>query len=146
MITIDKQQQMELAFQIAKIAFKDKVDKGGKLYFEHLLRVAKPFEQEPHLYIIGILHDLLEDCPEWTEKALSCLFDKNIVDAIVLLTKLPNEDYFQRIDKINESSWATKVKLSDLKDNMDITRLKNLTEKDFKRLQKYLTAYKTLTK
>jgi hypothetical protein len=35
-----------------------------------------------------------------------------------------NRDYFEYIDRINQSSWATKVKISDLRDNMDITRLK----------------------
>ena len=37
------------------------------------------------------------------------------------------------------------VKIEDLKDNMDITRLKAITENDFERLSKYLKAYKILT-
>ena len=46
------------------------------------------------------------------------------------------DDY---IKKISLSVRATKIKLSDLKDNSDITRLKGLTKKDFDRLEKYLS-------
>ena len=70
---------------------------------------------------------------------------ENIVKTIDLLTRKENQDYFDYINQINESSWATKVKLSDLKDNMDITRLSDLGNKDFERLQKYLKAYNILS-
>jgi len=135
----------ELAFEIAKNAFQNKTDKGGKPYFEHLVRVAKRFKDDDFLYPIAMLHDLIEDCPEWNETSLRCLFSENIVSTIVVLTKKDNEDYFEYIDRINQSSWATKVKTSDLRDNMDITRLKNLNEKDCERLAKYLKAYRILT-
>ena len=135
----------ELAFEIAKNAFQNKTDKGGKPYFEHLVRVAKRFKDDDFLYPIAILHDLIEDCPEWNETSLRCLFSENIVSTIVVLTKKENEDYFEYIDRINQSGWATKVKIEDLRDNMDITRLKTITDKDFERLSKYLKAYRILT-
>jgi len=135
----------ELAFEIAKKSFEGKVDKGGKPYFNHLLRVAKPFEDDEFLYTIAILHDLLEDCPEWNETSLRCLFSENIVSTIAVLTKKDNEDYFEYINRINQSSWATKIKLADLKDNMDITRLDSVSDKDIKRLNKYIEAYKILS-
>jgi len=134
-----------LAFEIAIKAFEGKTDKAGKPYFEHLVRVAKPFREDDFLYPIAILHDLIEDCSEWNVKSLGCLFNDNIVKTIDLLTRKPNQDYFEYINEINQNSWATKVKLSDLKDNMDITRLKSITDKDFERLSKYLKAYKILT-
>lgn len=134
-----------LAFNIANRAFKGKTDKGGKDYFNHLVRVAENFKEDEFLYIIAILHDLLEDCPEWNVKSLSCLFDENIVKTIDLLTRKENQEYFDYIDSINQNSWATKIKLADLKDNMDITRLETITDKDYQRLNKYLKAYKILT-
>lgn len=137
--------QKELAFEIARNAFKDKKDKAGKPYFEHCNRVASKFREDPFLYVVAILHDLLEDCPEWNEISLGHLFSENIVKTIVLLTRKKDQDYFDYINKINESSWATKVKLSDLKDNMDVTRLNEITKKDHDRLDKYLKAYKILT-
>ena len=135
----------DLAFEIAKKAFDGKFDKGGKPYINHLVRVSEPFEEDDFLYPIAILHDLLEDCPEWNTKSLSCLFHENVVKTIDLLTRKENQDYFDYINKISESSWATKIKLADLKDNMDITSLSDLGNKDFERLQKYLKAYNILT-
>ena len=134
----------ELAFQIAKKAFEGKIDKGGKPYFNHLVRVAEKFKEDDFLYPIAILHDLLEDCSEWNVKSLGCLFSENIVKTIELLTRKTGQDYFDYINEINQSSWAAKIKLADLKDNMDITRLENITDKDFQRLNKYLKAYKIL--
>ena len=40
---------------------------------------------------------------------------------------------------------AVAVKINDLTDNMDIRRLPYLSDKDVKRLKKYLKAYKRLT-
>lgn len=134
----------ELAFEIAKKSFYEKKDKGGKPYFNHLVRVAENFKEDDFLYSIAMLHDLLEDCKEWNEKSLRCLFKDSIVDTIVLLTRKKNQDYFEYINAISESSWATKIKLADLKDNMDITRLNEVTEKDIERLNKYIKAYKIL--
>lgn len=136
----------KIAFQIASKAFEGKVDKGGSPYFNHLTRVAEKFKDDELLYPIAILHDLLEDCPEWNETSLRCLFSENIVSTIAVLTKKENEDYFDYIDRINQSSWATRIKLADLKDNMDITRLETVTDNDYKRLNKYLKAYKILRK
>ena len=134
----------ELAFQIAKIAFEGKTDRAGKPYLEHLVRVADKFKDDDFMYPIAILHDLIEDCPEWNEKSLRCLFSKKIVDTIVLLTKQKDQDYLDYIDKINQNSWATRVKLADLKDNMDISRLSDIRQSDIHRLQKYIVAYRTL--
>ena len=140
-----EENKKELAFQIAKKAFEGKTDKGGNPYFYHLGRVAKSFINDDFLYSIAMLHDLLEDCPEWNETSLRCLFHENIVSTIAVLTRKDNEDYFDYIDRIKQSSWATKVKIADLEDNMNITRLESLEHKDFERLKKYLKAYKILT-
>ena len=135
----------ELAFEIASKAFEGKTDKGGKPYLNHLVRVAKKFENDDFLYPIAMLHDLLEDCPEWNVDSLSCLFNKNVVKTIDILTRKENQTYEDYISCINENSWATKVKIEDLKDNMDVTRLSDLGTKDFERLKKYLKAYNSLT-
>ena len=53
------------------------------------------------------------------------------------VTKQPNETYTHFIERIKKNSLATKVKLNDLRDNMDITRLTFITEEDTQRLNKY---------
>ncbi len=55
-----------------------------------------------------------------------------------------DEVYDDFIARIAQNPLAVKVKLNDLRDNLDITRLEQITDKDVKRLNKYLRAYKTL--
>lgn len=135
--------QIELALKIARNAFKDKTDKSGKPYIGHIERVASHFTNG--MKIIAILHDLLEDCPEWTEGAIRNLFTDNIADTVVILTKEKGEDYEDYIERISHDVWAKQIKVKDLEDNMNITRLKELTDKDIERLKKYHKAYLKLT-
>jgi len=61
---------------------------------------------------------------------------------VALLThdkkNMPYADY---IRKISENNDARKIKLADLRDNSNITRLKGLSKKDFERMEKYHAAY-----
>ena len=58
------------AFDIVFIAFEGKVDKAGKPYINHLMRVANGVLGNSlireNLTVIALLHDLLEDT-DWTE-------------------------------------------------------------------------------
>lgn len=137
---------LDIANKIINHAFKDKKDLSGEPYINHLNRVAKKITPDVNedVKVIALLHDLLEDCPEWNEDVLRCFFNKQIVDCLVVLTKTKGEDYFNYIEGVSLSGWATKVKLADLEDNMNVSRLKELTQKDFERLQKYIKAYQYL--
>lgn len=48
------------------------------------------------------------------------------------------------IEKIKNNELARIVKKSDLLDNMNLKRLKNIKESDLERLEKYIKAYKEL--
>lgn len=135
--------QYNNAFEIAKDFFSDKKDRGGNAYIGHILSVSDKVKHYGLDYrIVALLHDLLEDCPEhWTEEKLRELFSDEIVDAVVLLTKKENEPYDDYINNIMGNELARVVKLADLEDNMNITRLKKITEKDFERLKKYHNSY-----
>ena len=131
------------AIEIISKAFAGKVDKAGEPYIGHLSRVAKSFVFG-QIKIIALLHDLLEDCPEWSEDMLREKFSEYIVDAIVILTKNNKEEYQVYIDRIKTNQEATIIKLADLKDNMDLTRLPEITDIDLKRIKKYHKAYTEL--
>lgn len=128
------------ALDIIFEAFHGMVDKGGEPYVGHLIRVATNVKGDPKemesLTTIALLHDLIEDT-DWTEEYLTDEFPSEIVDVVVALTKVKGETYDQYINKVLSNELAIKVKLADLKDNMDITRLKELNEGDIKRLMKY---------
>ena len=134
---------IEKAFRIVEEAFKDKFDKGGKPYINHLLSVSSRLTTDEDK-TVGLLHDLLEDCLEWTEEKLSLEFPNNIVESVVCLTKIKGEKYSDYLDRVKTNEIALKVKISDLKDNMDITRLSKLTDKDLKRIVKYHESYHEL--
>lgn len=139
----------QIALNIIETAFAGKKDKAGKPYIDHLKRVAenakiyfKGNDYYEQLEVIGLLHDIIEDCPEWTKQHLNAIFkDALIIDAVERLTKKPELNYEQYIKNIQNNRYARAVKLADLKDNMDLTRLSELTEKDIERTKKYHKSY-----
>ena len=143
-----------IAWKIAEKAFEGKVDKGGLPYIRHMQRIvsylAPKFRGERdivdvELISIAILHDLIEDCPEWTLDLLSAIFTERIIAGIDAMTKRKNESYELYIERLSLNDDAVMIKLCDLKDNMDITRLPGLTQKDTERLNKYLWAWRFLS-
>lgn len=135
---------LQRAIEIATEAHKGQVDKSGKEYIGHPLRVMGMGKSEQEK-IIGVLHDVVEDT-NWTFEALAEEgFSKEIIDALRCVTKLSdNENYDDFIERVKKNPLAVAVKINDLTDNMDIRRLPYLSDKDVKRLKKYLKAYKKL--
>lgn len=132
------------AIDIAKEAHKGQVDKTGNEYIDHPLRVMIAVHSVSEK-IVGVLHDVIEDT-DWTFERLEAEgFTTEIIEALKCVTKLSeDEPYDAFIERVKTNPLAVAVKIKDLADNMDIRRLNELTEKDFKRLQKYHRAYKEL--
>lgn len=134
---------LQRAVEIATEAHKNQVDKNNDPYILHVLRVmiaGKSINEK----IVGILHDLIEDTP-WIFSDLEKEgFSKEVVEAIKCLTKKEDEDYKQFVSRVKTNSLATKVKINDLIDNLDLKRLNEVSEKDIPRLNKYLAAYREL--
>ena len=135
---------LQRAIEIATEAHQGQSDKAGKDYIGHPLRVMEMGKTENEK-IVGVLHDVIEDT-DWTfEKLAAEGFSQEIISALRCVTKLSeNENYDDFIERIKKNPLATAVKLNDLTDNMDIRRLPYLSDKDIKRLKKYLKAYKKL--
>ena len=94
--------------------------------------------------IVALLHDVVEDS-DWTMKALAAEgFPPHIVDAIGCLTSCKGESYDDFISRVLASPLAARIKLLDIEDNMDMTRLGELTDKDLERLRKYHAARQRL--
>lgn len=136
---------LERAIQIATEAHMGQLDKAGKDYIGHPLRVMEMGRTEEEK-IVGVLHDVVED-GDWTFEALEAEgFSKEVISALRCVTKTSeNENYDEFIERVIKNPLAVAVKINDLTDNMDIRRLPYLSDKDVKRLKKYLKAYKKLT-
>lgn len=127
--------------------FKEKLDKGGQPYILHCLRVMHGLNtKDIELQCIAISHDLIEDTDVSYQDLLNMGCTQRIVNGVRALTKVPGETKEEYLDKILANRDACLVKLSDLKDNSDIHRMKGLREKDFERLQKYHFMFDAITK
>ena len=83
---------LEKAIQIAVDAHTGQIDKGNNPYIFHPLRVMLSLENEEE-QIVGILHDVVEDCDGWTyEKLRSEGFSENILDALRSVSKTDREE------------------------------------------------------
>ena len=135
---------LQRAIEIATLAHQGQFDKAGNDYIGHPLRVMEMGKTEDER-IVGVLHDVVEDT-EWTFEALQAEgFSQEVIDALRCVTKLSeNENYDDFIERVRKNPLAVAVKINDLTDNMDIRRLPYLSDKDVKRLKKYLKAYKKL--
>ena len=130
-----------IAIQIATEAHAGQFDKGGKPYILHPLHLMTQMLFDTELAIMAVLHDVVEDS-EVTLKDLETYgFSDRVIEALDTLTHNPLDTYEQYIARISYNYDAIRVKRKDLQHNSDITRLKGLREKDFKRLEKYSKAF-----
>lgn len=134
---------LEKALRIAVEAHAGQVDKSGKPYIFHPLRVCcRCFTDEEKM--VALLHDTIEDTEITAEDLLSEGFPPYIVEAILSISRNEDETYEEFVKRTGLNPLGRAVKLYDLEDNMDISRLEQVTEKDFDRLNKYIKAYRYL--
>ena len=125
------------ALEIASKLFKHDTDKGGYPYVIHLLYVYRHVDTI-NQKVVALLHDTIEDKNVSGEDLLDIGFPKNIVEDVKILSKKKGTDYNKYIDNIikNGSIDALLVKLADLKNNMDMSRIKNPSISDYERVEK----------
>ena len=132
------------AIVIATKAHKNQFDKAGKPYILHPLRVMLNVSSEEEM-ICAVLHDTLEDTNITPQFLLELGFSLTIVEAILSVTKSKRDkDYFEFVKRAKENPIGRKVKIADLKDNIDLSRISNPSENDFTRLEKYKKALSIL--
>lgn len=134
---------LEMAITIAIKAHSGQVDKGGEPYILHLLRVmlaAKNTEEK----IVAVLHDVLEDSVFTSEDLENYGTPKHLVQVIEVLTRGKLDVYSSYIEHISYSKFASGIKILDLKDNLDLSRLSSISPKDISRNEKYKHALELL--
>lgn len=134
---------LEKALCIATKAHAGQTDKAGSAYIFHPIRVSCRCHTDEER-IVALLHDTIEDTNVTANYLFSKGFPRNIVDAILSITRNKDESYEYFIRRCRMNPIGRQVKLHDLEDNMDISRLPQVTEKDLARLNKYIEAYKYL--
>ena len=136
---------LQRAIEIALEAHKGALDKGGNPYILHPLRLMLQMDSEEEM-IVAILHDVVEDSEKWSfDKLHKEGFSKKIINSLRSVTKEnENEDYEKFIDRSVKDKIGRKVKIADISDNLDISRFKEVTDKDILRINKYKKALEKL--
>lgn len=139
--------QLNKAILLAAIYHDGQYDRGGEPYLLHVLKVMHYLKtDDEELQCIAVLHDIVEDTAIELEnlEASGYNFSKRIIDGIQALTKINGESYDDYLERVMSNRDAVLVKMCDLRHNMDIRRLKGVTPKDMKRIEKYAKAYQKL--
>lgn len=124
----------DLAFALAAYAHEGQVDKAGCDYIEHPKMVASNFTDENRI-IVALLHDVMEDTFV-SEETIRNLFGDEIADACMAMTHFDGEPYLDYVRRAIQNPIARDVKRADLDNNMDLSRLPVVTQKDLDRLEK----------
>ena len=130
------QELLTKAIELAKKAHEGQIDKGGSPYIGHPFRVMNQFKDEEEK-IVGVLHDAVEDSDLTLEDLKRAGFSDRIIAAVDAITKREGEQIDNYLNRVMNNSIALKVKIADMTDNMDLSRITNITEKDRARIRNY---------
>lgn len=120
-------------------------DKSNLPYVFHPLLVASQMDDE-NTTLTALLHDIVEDTDITFDDLKAEGFPDEVICALKLLTHNNNVDYYKYVENLSDNDIARKVKMCDLKHNMDLSRLDEITPKDIKRYEKYNSCYNYLEK
>lgn len=101
------------------------VDKSGKPYILHPLRLMLKFETLEE-QVVSVLHDVVEDGDVTLNELRQLGLSEHVIHAIGCLSKRPGEVYEDFIARIRPDELARKVKIEDIRDNLNLTRLPTL--------------------
>lgn len=142
--------EKESLFKFLERKFKDKYDKGGNPYVTHLLSVQGFFMNkygfmDCDCLVACVLHDILEDTDTTEQELLDVEYvTERVVELVKILTRQKYETYMEYIRRVAVDEDARRIKLCDLLDNMDITRLSSFSIEDFSLLKRYWDAWNFL--
>jgi (p)ppGpp synthase/HD superfamily hydrolase len=131
---------LERAIAIAAEAHAGQQDKAGAPYVLHPLRMMLRLSSNDER-VVAVLHDVCEDCPGWTFDRLRAEgFSEPVLAALDSVTKRDGETYEDFVRRAAADPIGRAVKLADLQDNCDLSRISKPSERDFQRIEKYRKA------
>ncbi len=130
---------VERAIEIAAKGHAGQLDKAGNPYVLHPLRVMLRLHT-PEERMAGVLHDVVEDCGRSIDDLRAEGFSEAVLRAVDAVTKRDGETYEEFVMRAAADPIGRRVKLADLEDNCDLSRIAHPTEKDLARVDKYRRA------
>jgi hypothetical protein len=116
------------AERLAKRAHAGQVDKSGHPYIGHPARVAARARNhggDEQVEIVAWLHDVVEDTPV-TRDEIESLFGPEIAEAVVAITRRPDDVDDVYYERVAGNPIALAVKYADIEDNLDPARTAQL--------------------
>ena len=113
-------------------AHRDDRDKGGYPYVFHPFYLAAQMDDEAAT-CVALLHDVIEDHGDrysFAELA-EAGFTEEILSALRLLTHAKDVPYMDYVKKIAQNPIAAKVKIADLRHNLDVRRVGDARPKKY---------------
>jgi (p)ppGpp synthase/HD superfamily hydrolase len=144
----ERNPELNKAIKIAAEFHVDQYCWNGEPYFAHVMRVMNAVET-PRLKVVGVLHDVLEDNTSLLVSDLIAMgIEVESVRLVSVLTRQQHEPYDHYIGRIMSEPVVIPVKIADLEDNMDLTRIPFdiLTQSNLDRLSKYHSSWMRLKK
>ena len=126
---------IEKAKKLATIAHEGQVDKAGEPYIRHPERIAS-WLSRPESIVVAWLHDVVEDTGI-TINTICEAFGYETAEAVSALTHRKGEAWADYLTRVKANEIATEVKVGDLIDNSNLSRLKEVSAKDVMRQAKY---------
>lgn len=130
---------LERAIAVAARAHEGQCDKGGAAYILHPLRVMMRVAT-PEQRIVAVLHDVLEETPLTLSDLAREGFTLKILAALLALSRREDESYEAFVVRLGHDPLARQVKLADLADNSDLSRIPCPGPADLARLSRYQQA------
>lgn len=135
---------LDRAIEQALLAHRGRVDKAGRPYILHPLRVMAGMTSD-EARLTAILHDVFEDSKISAADLREAGMPEAVVEAVELLTRPPGKhDYMTYVARLRHNPIARRVKIADLEDNMDVRRLDEIDAAAVRRLNRYRAAWALL--
>lgn len=133
------------AIALAATAHRDQTDKAGRPYIMHCLKVMHYLRSDDdELMAIAVLHDVIEDTSTTYADLRIAGLSERIINGIRSMTKQRGQTPDEYLNQVLANPDAVRVKMADLRHNSDIRRLKGVTDKDVRRIEKYNRMYERL--
>lgn len=127
---------LESAIVLAVGAHRGRRDRGGAPYILQPLRVML-FLGDLREMMTGVLHDVVEDGDVTLDQLRRAGFPAEVVEAVDVLTRRPGEEYGDCLASVKVNPMALRVKLADLRDNLDKSRIAGPSPEDLRRWEEY---------
>lgn len=127
---------LEDAIALAAQAHAGQRDKAGQPYILHPLRVMLA-QRDEATRMAAVLHDVVEDTAVTLGELQRRGYPDAVLQAVQALTKTPGEDRLAAAARAAANPIARQVKLADVADNMDLSRISHPGPEDHARLLVY---------